>query len=119
MSKNKFVVLKSNCAYMFSFFTSVPRRLGRRGDMRDDSAEILPISSAGGPCEQFWHRQGCPLFDVVHPAFPLPTTASPALRGVLKDGFGEAVVAFDMPEPFKISLSSQLPEKVSLDPEGS
>ena len=22
------------------------------------------------------HRQGCPLFDVVHPAFPLPTTSA-------------------------------------------
>ena len=50
--------------------------LGRWGDMRDDSAEILLhfFFSAGGPFEQFWHGQGCPLFDVVHPAFPLPTT---------------------------------------------
>ena len=40
-------------------------------------------------------------FDVVHPAFPLLTTASPTLQGVLKDGFGEAVVACDMPEPCK------------------
>ena len=47
----------------------------------------------------FWHRQGRPLFHVVHPAFPLPTLAMPALKGALKDGFGEAVVAFDMPEP--------------------
>ena len=41
----------------------------------------------------------CPLFDVVHPAFPLPTTASPALQDALKDGVGEAVDACDMPEP--------------------
>ena len=34
-------------------------------------------------------------FDVVHPAFPLPTTASSALARALKDGFGEAVVACD------------------------
>ena len=27
------------------------------------------------------------LSDVVHPAFPLPTTAAPTLRGALKDGF--------------------------------
>ena len=46
-------------------------------------------------------RQGCPLFDLMHPAFPLPTTASPTLQGALKDGFGEAVVACDMPEPCK------------------
>ena len=47
---------------------------------------------------QLWHRQGCPLFDVVHPAFPLPATASPIVQGALKDGFGEGVVACDMPE---------------------
>ena len=40
-----------------------------------------------------------PLFDIVHPAFPLPTTASPSLQGVQKDDFGEAVVACDMSEP--------------------
>ena len=40
---------------------------------------------------------GCPLFDVVHPAFLLPTTASPSLRGAVKDGFGDAVVACGMP----------------------
>ena len=34
----------------------------------------------------------------MHPAFPLPTTASPSLQGALKDGFGEAVMACDMPE---------------------
>ena len=51
--------------------------------------------------------QGCPLLDVFHPAFPLPTTASPTLQGALKDGFGEAVVACDMHEPWKFpSLES-------------
>ena len=34
----------------------------------------LPVFSAGGPCGRFWHGQGCPLFSVVQPAFPLPTT---------------------------------------------
>ena len=29
--------------------------------------------------------------------------ASPTLQGALKDGFGEAVVACDMPEPCQIS----------------
>ena len=59
----------------------------------------VPVFSAGGPCEQFWHGQGCPLFDVVHPVFPLPTTASSTLQDVLKDGFGEVLVACDMLEP--------------------
>ena len=67
--------------------------------MRDNLAEIVFQSFfAGDPCEQFWRGLGCPLFDVVHPAFPLPTTTSPTLQGPLKDGFGEAVVACDMPE---------------------
>ena len=49
----------------------------------------------------------CPLFDVAHPAFPLPTTASPTLQGAPKDGFGEAVVVCDMPELSKFpSLDS-------------
>ena len=73
--------------------------------MRDDSAEILFqfffFFSAGGPCEQFWHSQGCPLFDVVHSALSLPTTASPTLQSSLKDGFGEAVAACDTPKPCK------------------
>ena len=55
-------------------------RLGHWGDMRDDSAEILfqsflqeaLVSSSG-------MGKGCPFFDGVHPAFPLPTTASPFL----------------------------------------
>ena len=51
-----------------------------------------PIFSTGGRWEQFWHGQGCPLFDVVHPAFPLPTTASPTLQGAIKDGSGEAIL---------------------------
>ena len=46
-----------------------------------------------------WHGQGCPLFNVVHPAFPLPTTASPTVQSALMDGFGEAVVACNMPKP--------------------
>ena len=41
-------------------------------------------------CEQFWHRQGCALFDVVRAAFPLLTTASCSLKGAVKDGLGEA-----------------------------
>ena len=41
------------------------------------------------------------VFGVVHPAFPLPTMESPTLQGAMKDGFGEAVVACDIPEPCK------------------
>ena len=63
------------------------------------SKDPLPHFSAGGPGEQFWHGQGCPLLDVVHPAFLLPTTLSSTLQGALKNGFGEAVVVCDMPEP--------------------
>ena len=82
--------------------------LSRQGDMRDDSAEILFQSFLREALlMQFWNGQGCPLFYVVHPAFPLSTTASPNLQDVLKDGFEEAVMACDMPEPFKFpSLGS-------------
>ena len=31
----------------------------------------------------------------------MPTKASPTLQGALKDGFGKAVMACDVPEPFK------------------
>ena len=56
---------------------------------------------------KFWYGQGCPLFDVVHSAFPLPTAVSYPLQCALEDGFGEAVVACDMPEPCKFpSLES-------------
>ena len=72
-----------------------------RGHEGRFSRDSLPVFSAGGPCEQFWHCQGCPLFDVVHPAFHLPTTALPTLQGALKDGFGEAMVTCDMPKPCK------------------
>ena len=50
---------------------------------------------------------GCPLFDVVHPVFPLPNKALPTSQGGLKDGSGEVVVATDMSEPCKFpSLDS-------------
>ena len=76
--------------------------------MWDDSAEILfqsvlqeaIVSSSG-------MGRGCPHFDVVHPAFPLPTTESSTFQGALRGGFGEAIVACDMPEPCKFpSLGS-------------
>ena len=69
------------------------------------SRDPLPVLSAGGPCEQFWHGQGCPFFDVVNPAFPLPTIVWPTFQGTLKDGF--RVMACDMSESCKFpSLDS-------------
>ena len=75
--------------------------MGGRGHEGRFSRNPLPVLSAGGPYEQLSHGHGFPLFDVVHPAFPLPTTASPTLHGALMDGVGEAVAACDMPEPCK------------------
>ena len=79
-------------------FISVPWPIrssgGHEGGFRRDP---LPVFSAGSPCEQFLHGQGCPLFGVVHPAFPLLTVASPTLQGALKeDGSGEAVMVCDL-----------------------
>ena len=81
---------------LFSSLQSLGR-LGRLGDTRDDSAEI-PFQSFLQ--EALVSRSGMdrdvhPLFDIVHPAFPLPTTASPTLQGAMQDSFGEAVVACD------------------------
>ena len=63
-----------------------------QGALKDGSGE--------GPCEQFWHGQGCPLFDVVYPAFPLPTMALPTLQSAPKDVL-ERLMECDMPEPRK------------------
>ena len=60
------------------------------------SRDPLPVFSAGGRCKQFRHGQEYSLFDIVHRAFPLPTTASPTLKGALKDGFGETSAVCDM-----------------------
>ena len=83
-------------------FTLVPWPIGSSGGHdKWFSRDSLPVCSAKGHFELFWHGQRCPLFHVVHPTFPLPAMASPILQGVLKNGFGEALVACDMPGPCK------------------
>ena len=67
------------------------------------SRDLFRVLSAGGLCEKFWHGHKCPVFDVVHPAFPLTTTVSPTLQDALKDGFGEPVAACGISEPCKFS----------------
>ena len=85
-------------------------RSGRRGDLRDASAQILlQRFSAEGHCEHLLHGQGCLLFDFVRPAFPLPTTASPSLQGP-EGRFGEAVVACDLPKPCTYPSSERKPK---------
>ena len=54
--------------------------------------------SVEGHHQQFWSGQ-----DIVHPAFPLPAMASSTLQDTQGDGFGEAVVACDMPKPRKFT----------------
>ena len=49
--------------------------------------------------------------DVVHPAFLLPITASPILRSALKDGFDEAVLTHDIPEPCEFPSLNSCPKK--------
>ena len=94
---------------MFSLVQSLDR-LGRRTDMRDDSAEIL--FSAGGPCEQFWHGQRCPLFYVDHPAFLLPTTTLPALTGAMKRTVLERLL-------WLVTWPNHVPEEDPVDPQAS
>ena len=76
-----------------------PDRSGRRRDARDDSAEILFQAFLQEALVNSCGMQGCPPCDVFNPAFPLPTTASHTLQSALKDGFGDAVMSSDMPEP--------------------
>ena len=68
------------------------------GDMTDNSAETL-----------FWQEQRGPLFDVFHPAFPLPITALPTYQVALKDGFREAFVACHMPKQCQFPSRIQPP----------
>ena len=47
-------------------FSSVPWPIGSSGGHeRWFSRDPLLVFSAGYPCEQLWHGQGCPLFDAV------------------------------------------------------
>ena len=83
------------------------------------SRDPLSIFSAGGHRGQFWHRQGRPLFDVVHPAFPLLTMASPTLPGALKDVFWRDRLGPWRARTMRVSVSCQLPEEVPVGPQGS
>ena len=99
-------------------------RLGYRGDTRDDSAEILLQHFLRKVIVRSFGigRDVRLLFDVdgVHPAFPLPTMASPTHQGALKDGFEVAVVTGDMPEPCELpSLDSCQKRSLHVDPQGS
>ena len=72
--------------------------------MWDASAEIFFwCFFVGGRLEQFWRGQECPFFDV-HAALPLLTMVSPTLHCALKDGFGAAVMAHDMPKPCEFAF---------------
>ena len=68
-----------------------PDRSGRRRDARDDSAEILFQAFLQEALVNSCGMQGCPPCDVFDPAFPLPTTASPTLKGALRDDFEGAL----------------------------
>ena len=95
---------KSPCLHKVQHFSSITWLIwgggegGRRERHEDKSAEILfqsflqesLVSSSGMGRDV--HS------DVAHPAFPLLTMALPTLQGDLKDGFGEAVVAHEMPK---------------------
>ena len=72
-------------------FSSVPRPTEPSGGHEGRfSRDPLQAFSAGGHSKQSGHERGCALFDVVHPAFSLPTTASPTFQGALTDEFGGA-----------------------------
>ena len=54
---------------------------------------VFPLPTTASPTLQGALKVGCGEAVAVHPVFPLPTTAFPALQGALRnDGCGEAVV---------------------------
>lgn len=78
---------KSEC-----FINSVQShsRLGHQGEHHGQfRRHPLPVFPVEGYRKQFQHRQGHPLSDIVHSAFPLPTAVLPTIQGALKGGFGE------------------------------
>ena len=80
------------------------------------SRDPLRIFSTRGPWGKIWHGQGCPFFDVVHPAFSLSITTSPTLQRAPKDRFCSDVWhARTIP----VLVSWQMPEEVPVDPHGS
>ena len=84
LSAESFIALSQSVQFSSVQFFD---RSGRRGDVRDDSAEILFQSSLQEALGHIWHGQGCPVFDNILPAFPLATTSSSTLQGAAKDGF--------------------------------
>ena len=95
--------------YFFSFswcvlFSSVPWPIGSSagtwGTIQQRSSSSLFCRR---PLWAVLAWAGIRTFDVVYPAFPLPTTASSTVQGAPKDGFGEAVVLYDIPEPCNLS----------------
>ena len=129
-----------------SEFSSIPWLTGLLGQHEGwFRRDPLPVFSAGGPCEQFWHGQGCPLFHVVHPTFPLPTMmlwAVLAWAGISTLSCCPSSISSDnhdiahplrSPEGWfwrgchgvwhahtmQVSISWQLPEEAAVDPKGS
>ena len=90
------------CSVQFSSIPWLTGLLGTHGGWF--SRDPLSVFSAGGPCEQFWYRQGCPLWCCPCSIF---SADYGVLQGVLKHSFGEAVMVCDMPEQCKFpSLDS-------------
>ena len=80
-------------------FSSVPWPTGSSGGQEGRfSRDPLPVFFCGRPFWAVLAWAGMSTLDVVHPAFPLPTTVSTNLHFALKNGFGEVVLECDMPE---------------------
>ena len=86
-------------SYSFSSVQSLDR-LGRREDMRDDSAEILFQSFLREALvSSFSVGRDVPSLMLSIQHFRSRPRRRPPSQGVLRNGLGEAVVACDMPEP--------------------
>ena len=88
-------------------------RLGRRGDMRDDSAEILlKVFSAGDPCEQLWHGHVCSLFNCCLCSIPSADNGVAHSPRCPEGEIRDPVVLCDTPEPCKFPSLDSCQEKI-------
>ena len=93
------------CRLLFSSIQSLDR-LGRRGDMRDDSAEIL--------FKSFLQEALVSILALTGMSTLWHFSCGPSLQDALENGFGEVVVVCDIPGPCKFPSLDSCQERLLL-----
>ena len=93
-------------------------RFGRRGDMRHDSAAEILFQSFLQEALVSSSNMGRDVHSLILSIQQFICRPRPALQGFLKDGFGEAVVECDVPEPCKFPSLDSCQKRFLVDPEG-